>query len=120
VDKVRTRSERTIPCSKCPIYTEHQRRKFKVVNPILVTITLGIIIAAYGPLTGVYSALAVHLAQLASGSILNPSNADKVTYWREYLDTPALQGAFVVILGLFFLSWMLKLGEWLVLEKKLL
>ncbi|NLO74159.1 MAG: hypothetical protein GX100_08670 [candidate division WS1 bacterium] len=118
--QVRHRSERTIPCSKCPIFAEHQRRKFRVVNPIIIGATVVAIAVAYVPLAKVYSSLTVHLAKLASGSILNPKAVDNIAYWREYLDTPALQGAFVVILGMFFLAWMLKLGEWLVLEKKVL
>lgn len=119
-DKVRSRSERTIPCTKCPIFAEHQRRKFKVINPIIILITIGALFFFYGPLTEFYSLLAAKMAQLMSGSLLNPSASSNVSYWQAYLDNAGLKASFVVIVGLFVLSWMLKLGEWLVLEKKVL
>lgn len=118
-DTIRSRSERTIPCTKCPIFSEHQRRKFRVINPILLALTLAALFVFYGPLTKLYSKLAISLAKLASGSLLNPQAASNLDYWRHYLDTPALQAAFVVILGLFFLAWILRFGEWIVLDKKL-
>ena len=120
VDTVRHRSEKTIPCSKCPIYGEHQRRKFRVVNPILIAISVAGIAASYTLVAGFYSSIANHVAALASGAALNQQNAANIEYWRGYLNTPALQTAFVIIIGVFVLSYMLKFGEWLVLEKKIL
>ena len=38
---------------------------------------------------------------------------------QHYLDNAGLKASFVVLIGLFALSWILKFGEWLVLEKKL-
>jgi len=118
-DTTRRRSERTIPCSKCPIFTEHQRRKFRLINPLLILGTLAAIVALAEPLGRIYSALARGIAGLIAGTALNPATGGNVQWWYEYLDTPTLQTAFVVIVGLFCLSWILKLGEWLVLEKKL-
>ncbi len=116
----KARSERTIPCRKCPIYSEHQRRKFKVINPLLIVITVALFSLFYEPLSGVYSSLAVNIARLISGvGISQTGNVQTQEWWANYLDTPALAGAFVVIIGLFCLSWILRLGEWLVLEKKL-
>lgn len=116
----KSRSEKTIPCAKCPIYTEHQRRKFKVINPILIVLTVVLIAFFYTPLAGLYSSLAQGIAGMISGTGLSTTgNVQTQEWWIEYLDTPALQGAFVVILGLFCLSWILKLGEWLVLDRKL-
>lgn len=117
-DTVRRRSERTIPCAKCPIFTEHQRRKFRVINPLLILGTLVLIVVLYEPLGRVYSALARGIAGLIAGTALNPATGGNVQWWYNYLDTPTLQTAFVVIVGLFCLSWILKVGEWLVLEKK--
>ncbi len=115
----KSRSERTIPCSKCPIYIEHQRRKFKVVSPLMIVITLVLLTMFYAPLTGLYSSMAGGIAGLISGTGISATGSvETQQWWQSYLDTPALQAAFVVIIGLFFLSWTLKLGEWLVLEKK--
>jgi hypothetical protein len=119
-DLVKSRSDRTIPCSKCPIYTEHQRRKFKIVNPVLIALVVATLYLFYDPLTQFYGVIAVHVADLASGSALNPGQAaETVQYWRDYLNSPALAGAFVAIIGLFALAWILKFGEWLILERKL-
>lgn len=117
-DTIRHRSERTIPCSKCPIFTEHQRRKFRVINPLLILGTLVLVVVLSEPLGRVYSGLARGIAGLIAGTALNPATGGNVQWWYNYLDTPTLQTAFVVIVGLFCLSWVLKLGEWLVLEKK--
>ncbi|HEY3398100.1 MAG TPA: hypothetical protein VGM19_10640 [Armatimonadota bacterium] len=110
-------SEKTIPCARCPIYTEHQRRKFRVVNPLLIVITVALLSIFFVPLTHFYSVLAGIVAKAASGSLV--SQGGNVAYWQKYLDTPALQACFVVIIGLFLLSWVLRAGEWLILEKKL-
>jgi hypothetical protein len=119
-DTATRHSERTIPCSKCPIYTEHQRRKFKVVNPLLIVVTVAVFAIFYAPLCGVYTSLALGIARLISGvGISQTGSAQTQEWWANYLNTPALQGAFVVIVGLFALAWILRLGEWLVLEKKL-
>ena len=116
----KSRSEKTIPCAKCPIYTEHQRRKFRVINPVLIVFTVALLVTFYTPLTGVYSSLAHGVAGMISGTGMSTTgNVAAQQWWTQYLDTPALQGAFVVIMGLFFLSWILKVGEWLVLEKKI-
>ena len=115
VDQVKSRAEKTIPCARCPIYTEHQRRKFRVVNPLLIVITVALVGILYGPLTQLYSAMAMGVARL----IIVSGDPNALDWWKSYLDTPALAGAFVVIIALFSLSWILKIGEWLVLEKKL-
>ena len=49
--------ERTIPCSKCPIYLDHQRQKFKIVNPLAVVTSLVLLALAYKPLLVLYSAV---------------------------------------------------------------
>jgi hypothetical protein len=119
-DVPKARSERTIPCARCPIYTEHQRRKFKVINPLLIVVTVVLLVILYPTLTGAYSAMAQGAAKLISGTGISETGSTEMQrWWVDYLDTPALQGSFVVIVGLFFLSWIIKVGEWLVLEKKL-
>jgi hypothetical protein len=116
----KVRSERTIPCSRCPIYTEHQRRKFMVVNPLLIVITVALFAIFYPLLGHLYSLMAQGIAGLIAGTGISATGSTEMKdWWIAYLDTPALQGSFVVIVGLFFLSWILKVGEWLVLEKKL-
>ena len=116
-DVPRRPSERTIPCIKCPIYTEHQRRKFAVISPLVALTTLVLLFVFYPQLANVYSALAQGLARLVSGMALG-ATSENPEWWRDYLDNPSLRGIFVVILGLFVLAWVLRVAEWLVLEKK--
>jgi hypothetical protein len=119
-DVPKPHAERTIPCARCPIYTEHQRRKFKIVNPLLIVITITLLVIFYPALTTAYSDMARYIAMLISGNAISQTgNGGMQQWWIDYLDTPALQASFVIIVGLFFLSWILKVGEWLVLEKKL-
>ncbi len=109
--------ERTIACAQCPIYLEHQRAKFRFVNPILVIATIAAFFVFYQPLLRLYNLAIVGMANLASrftyGSQVDPG------YWFEQLNTPTVQLFFLIILGLLVLSWVLKFTEWLILVKKL-
>lgn len=110
-------TERTIPCSKCPIYLDHQRQKFRIVNPIAVIATLAALWLAYKPLMVIY-ALVIHLiaaiaAKLTFGLRVDPRE------WFEYLNTRPIQIFFFIIIGLLALSYVLKAVEWAIFEKKL-
>lgn len=109
-------AERTIPCSKCPIYLEHQRQKFKIVNPIAVIATLVAMAALYAPLRLIYLQVVQGIAGLASRFSFH--NIDPGT-WFKYLETPALQVFFFIIVGLLALAYVLKFVEWAIFEKKL-
>jgi hypothetical protein len=109
-------TERTIPCSKCPIYNEHQRQKFRIVNPIAVVATIVAFVAMYQPVTMLYHATILAMSTAAARITLG-SNTDPST-WFAYLDTSAVRIFFFVIVGLLTLSYVLKLVEWAILEKK--
>jgi len=110
-------AERTIPCTKCPIYLDHQRQKFKIVNPLAVIATLFVLAAAYIPLRAIYFQVVAAISSVASkftfGSNVDPGK------WFEYLNTPALQVFFFIIIGLLALAYVLKFVEWAIFEKKL-
>jgi hypothetical protein len=110
-------SERTIPCTKCPIYLDHQRQKFKIVNPIAVIATLLVLAAAYIPLRALYFQVVATISNIASHFTLG-RNVDPGK-WFEYLNTPALQVFFFIIIGLLALAYVLKFVEWVIFEKKL-
>jgi hypothetical protein len=38
----RKSSEQLVPCSKCPIYNEHQRQKFQIANPVVIVLLLAL------------------------------------------------------------------------------
>ncbi len=109
--------ERTISCAECAIYLEHQRAKFRFVNPILVIATIAAFFVFYQPLLRLYDLTITGMATVASrftyGSEIDP------TYWFDQLNTPTVQVFFLIILGLLVLSWVLKFTEWLILIKKL-
>jgi hypothetical protein len=109
-------SERTIPCSKCPIYLDHQRQKFRIVNPIAVIATVVLMGVAYLPLKqlyyGVVAAISHIAATLTFGTNVNAAS------WFDYLNTPALQVFFFIIVGLLALAYVLKFIEWAIFEKK--
>jgi hypothetical protein len=110
-------AERTIPCTKCPIYLDHQRQKFKIVNPIAVVALLVLMAVAYIPLRAVYFQVVKGIANIAShftlGTDVDPGR------WFDYLQTPALQVFFFIIVGLLALAYVLKFVEWVIFEKKL-
>lgn len=110
-------AERTIPCSKCPIYLDHQRQKFRIVNPIAVIATIVVMAMLYIPLRAIYFQVVRAIAAVASKMTFDVERIDP-GQWIRYLDTPALQIFFFVIVGLLALSYVLKFVEWAVFEKK--
>jgi len=109
--------ERTILCAQCPIYLEHERAKFRFVNPIMAIGTIVAFFIFYQPLLKLYDLTIKGMANIASqftyGSQVDPH------YWFEQLNTPTVQVFFIIIVGLLVLSWVLRFTEWLILVKKL-
>ena len=109
--------ERAISCAQCAIYLEHQRAKFRFVNPILAIATILAFFVFYQPILRLYELTITGMATVASqftyGSQVDPK------YWFEQLNTPTVQVFFLIILGLLVLSWVLRFTEWLILVKKL-
>jgi hypothetical protein len=110
-------AERTIPCSKCPIYLDHQRQKFKIVNPLAIIGTIVAMGVAYIPLRAIYRTVVQAVAAIASKMTFDVERVDP-GQWVRYLDTPALQIFFFIIVGLLALSYVLKFIEWVIFEKK--
>jgi hypothetical protein len=108
--------EKTIPCAKCPIYNEHQRQKFRIVNPIAVVATIAALVALYQPVTVMYKATIGGMAEAAAR--LSVTGHVDASEWFRYLDTDAVRIFFFIVVGLLALSYVLKLVEWAVLEKK--
>jgi len=109
-------AQRTIPCVKCPIYVEHQRQKYKIINPIVIVLTLTGLILGYAPIMDLYRRFLQVLSSLAARFTLTDQVDPR--QWFNYLDTPAVRIFFYVIMGTIFLAYILKSVEWLVLNKK--
>lgn len=115
-DKVVGR-ERTIPCSKCPIYLEHQRLKFKFINPIAIVLTFVGLALGYKPLMGLYTLVVTAIAEAARRLTYGNEMVDAGA-WFDYLNTITVQVFFFIIVGLLLLSYVLKFVEWVVFTKK--
>ncbi len=111
--------ERTIPCVKCAIFIEHQRQKYRIVNPIAIVGTLVGLVFLYQPLTTVYSQIIKAAAAWAARFTLEADMIDPGR-WIGYLDSPFVKGFFFVFVGLIALSYVLRAVEWLVLRKMVL
>ncbi len=111
--------ERTIPCTKCPIFIEHQRQKFRIINPLAIIATIVGLAALYKPLTGIYERVIDVMAQLAARFTLNTEmlNAEE---WVGYLNTQTVQIFFFLFVGMIALAYVLKAVEWLVLKRMIL
>jgi len=109
-------SGRTLDCKKCPIYGDHQRQKFNIINPLAIIATIALMALAYSPLKGAYFTTIEGLARVAGQ--LDPTGKS-ASNWVNYLNVPTVQVFFFTIVGLFLLAYVLKLVEWLIFVKKL-
>lgn len=116
-DVVRPGQKRTIPCSKCAIYNEHQRAKYRVINPLAIGATILALIIFYRPLMALYQAFIGACSQLASRFTFSDEIDPSV--WFNYLDSGTIRAFFVIILGLLLLSYVLRFVEWAILVKKI-
>lgn len=108
--------ERTIPCTKCAVFTEHQRQKFRIINPlVIVGIVVGLIVG-YKPVMVLYAAFVALLSRLAARFTL--SDQVNPAEWFRYLDSPTVRIFFYVIVGTLLLAYVLKAVEYLILTKK--
>jgi hypothetical protein len=133
-------TSRAVDCKKCPIYGEHQRQKFNIVNPIAIALTIALLVVAYPIVNNLYHAtiekMAGAAAQLTLTKDEGPSGQtttdaqggqtleteqpqSALDRWIGYLDTVTVKVFFFGILSLFLLSYVLKLVEWAVFVKKL-
>jgi hypothetical protein len=115
-DAVLKPGERTIPCTKCAIFAEHQRQKFRILNPLVIVGTIVGLVLGYKPVMVLYTAFVALLSRLAARFTLTENVNPQA--WFQYLDTLTVRVFFYVILGTLILAYMLKAVEYLVLAKK--
>ncbi len=115
-DTVTTSGERTITCANCPIYAEHQRQKFRVVNPIAIILLIIVLAASYKPLTMLYSTMIAAMAHIASTFSYGQALAPEL--WFQQLDTPTVRVFFFALVFLLALAYVLKFVEWAIFVKK--
>ena len=110
-------AERTRECRDCPIYNEHQREKFKVLNPIIMVATIVGLLAAYPFFQSIYvravAGMTEVIRKLALGSEFDP------TRWFEGWQTPVVRSLLFFVFAGIVLSYVLKFVEWAILVKKL-
>ena len=89
-DGAKTR-ERTIPCSRCPIYNEHQRQKFALLNPFFIVITIVIFVVIFPIVLRAYTLTIVALSEFASRFIIQTGgHTIDAGQWFVHLNTPAV------------------------------
>jgi len=113
-----TESTRTRECRNCPIFIEHQREKFRVLNPLIIAAAIVGLAVAYPIMRALYAQFIAFLARLAEQLVLGETVA--VSEWIERFDSPAVWIFFYIIVGLLVLSYVLKAIEWAILVKKIL
>jgi hypothetical protein len=111
-------TERTRECRSCPIFIEHQRQKFRVLNPLFIAGSIVALLAAYPVMHRLYTAFIEGTAALAHR--LAYGTEVPVDEWIRALDTPAVWVFFYIIVGLLVMSYLLKAVEWAVLQRKIL
>ncbi len=111
-------AERTTECRRCPIFNEHQREKFRLLNPIIVAACVIGLIAAF-PIMREFYQMTIHGAARLAERLAYGSHVP-VGDWVNRLDSPAVWYFFYIIVGLLALSYVLKAVEWAVLKVKLL
>ena len=109
--------ERTRECKDCPIFNEHQRQKFNLLNPIIIIAAIVGLLAAYPVMRRLYTLSITGLSSLASQMTYGASQS--VSQWIGRLDSPAVWVFFYVIVGLLVMSYVLKFVEWAILIKKM-
>ncbi len=109
--------ERTISCRQCPIFTEHQRLKFKFVTPVAVIATIVGMGALYIPIAQAWDFIAAKIVVGAAAIALGQVRAED---WFGYLQDTTVRIFFFIILFLLALSYVLKFIEWAVIDKKIL
>jgi hypothetical protein len=109
--------QRTRECRNCPIFNEHQREKFRLLNPIIVAGAIVGLLAAYPIVRGLYAKFIAFMATVARRFAL--SEAVPVGDWIARFDSPAVWWFFYIIVGLLLLSYVLKAVEWAILVKKI-
>jgi hypothetical protein len=114
--KLGDKQDRTIACTKCPIYNEHQRLKFKFVNPVMILGTVVALGALYQPITGAWAAVAAGIVRVAHNITLR-SEFD-AGEWFSYLQDDVIRVFFFLIVSLIVLAYVLKFTEWIILQKK--
>ncbi len=107
---------RTMECTKCPIYGEHQRQKFRIANPIAIMATVALLVVSYPITKQAYFATVEGLASIAARftmtETIDPGR------WFNYLNTPAVQIFFFAIVTIFLLAYILKVVEWAIFVRK--
>ncbi|MGC9317639.1 MAG: hypothetical protein ACP5KN_06320, partial [Armatimonadota bacterium] len=110
--------ERTRQCRDCPIFNEHQRQKFRLLNPIIIIAAVVGLGFAYPIVRRLYTGFIAFMAALAERFAFGTQVP--VGRWVQRLDSPAVWVFFYIILGLLAMSYVLKAVEWAVLRRKII
>ena len=80
------RRERTIPCSRCPIYNEHQRQKFALLNPFFIVVTIVIFVVLFPLVMHAYTGTIVALSAFASRFIIQTALTENIVLFAQAVE----------------------------------
>lgn len=105
-------------CKKCPIYAEHQRLKYRLAAPLSLPVAAAVAWLMAGCLRGLLEGGVDRIDQvIREYSFARTSSPERFTALQPTLGDPmAGDIVFYTLLGLFALTMLLRLAEWLIFE----
>lgn len=111
-------SERKLFCRDCRIYLEHQRRKFRVLSPLSLPITVVLVYALIPVCEAVYAGIVHLVGRIVSAMWLSEQREAVASRFVDDMSNQGVVYAGLVIFGLFLWSGVARFMEWLTLEAK--
>ena len=124
------------PCGRCYIFLEHQTLKYKLISPLAIPATIGVMFVAWDPYKRLFG-VATHslgflweklsFASAATTTVVTetivsanapPTDFAKSTISPEYVQQAA-QNMFGFLIGFFVLIYISKFIEWAIFKAKL-
>lgn len=113
--------QQTISCSKCPIYNEHQRQKFRVLNPLMVVGCVAGLVAAYvqGYFERAFGWLITTASHMIAQLSFEGGQASSQPAWLAQLNTSGVYWLFIVLVSVMIFTYVVKVVEWAIFVKKI-
>jgi len=103
--------QKKLDCGSCPIYAEHQRRKYRLVAPLIPLGVIALFWFARGGVHHYYISVAAFFDRLFSNLAYLPTTSGKVL---GTLSTPWLEATILAMVALLLIGLLLHLFEYLV------
>ncbi len=116
-----TAAQKRARCRQCFLYAEHQKRKYRILSPLVFPVVIGLMWYYIQPLKALLGRVLAFTDQFA-GSVTFGPRPDQVTH-NPWLDLQATSGIvewlFVICVGLIVLSYVLRALEYAIFEMQI-